>query len=73
LESTPELRLYPGNSRTLGVSESLLSRFMSGSGRWLKQESLGGLAEVLNLEVEAGNSRRKKTLFRGFNRDKGGD
>jgi hypothetical protein len=60
LESTPELWLYPGNSRTLGVSESLLSRFMSGSGRWLGKESLGGLAELQNLEVEAGKSRRKK-------------
>jgi hypothetical protein len=34
---------------------------MSGSGRWLWQETLDGLAEVLNLEVEAGKSRRKKT------------
>jgi hypothetical protein len=59
-ESTPELRLYPGNSRTLGVSGSLLSRFMSGSARWLWQETLGGLAELLNLEVEAGKPRWKK-------------
>jgi hypothetical protein len=73
LESTSELRLYPGNSRTLGVSESLLSRFMSGSGRWLGQETLDGLAKVLNLEVEAGKSRRNKTLFQAFNRDKGGN
>jgi hypothetical protein len=60
LESTPELWLYPGNSRTLGVSESLLSRFKSGSGRWLGQEALGGLAELLKLEVEAGKPRGKK-------------
>jgi hypothetical protein len=46
---------------------------MSGSGRWLWQETLAGLAELLNLEVEAGKSRRNKTLFRGFNRDKGGN
>jgi hypothetical protein len=73
LESTSELCLYPENSRGLGVSESLLSRFISGSGRWLVQETLDGLAEVVNLEVEAGKSRREKTLFRGFNRDKGGN
>jgi hypothetical protein len=57
-ESTPERCLYPGKSRTLGVSESLLPRFMSG--RWLGQETLDGLADLLNLEVAAGIPRRKK-------------
>jgi hypothetical protein len=33
---------------------------MSGSGRWLGQEALDGLAQLLKLEVEAGKHWGKK-------------
>jgi transcriptional regulator with XRE-family HTH domain len=39
-------------AKLLGVSESLLSRFMSG--KWLGQESLDALAELLDLHVTTG-------------------
>jgi transcriptional regulator with XRE-family HTH domain len=45
-------------AKTLGVSESLLSRFMSGA--WLGQESLDALAELLELHVAAGKRRKAK-------------
>jgi transcriptional regulator with XRE-family HTH domain len=42
-------------AKTLGVSESLLSRFMSG--KWLGQETLDALTELLDLHVA--DSKRK--------------
>ena len=39
-------------AQLLGVSQSLLSRFMSG--KWLGQESLDALAELLDLHVTTG-------------------
>jgi transcriptional regulator with XRE-family HTH domain len=45
-------------AKTLGLSESLLSRFMSG--KWLGQETLDALAELLDLHVVAGKQPKKK-------------
>jgi transcriptional regulator with XRE-family HTH domain len=45
-------------SKLLGVSESLLSRFMSG--KWLGQETLDALAALLDLHVAAGGGPRGK-------------
>jgi hypothetical protein len=45
-------------AKTLCVSESLLSRFMSG--RWLGQETLDSLAELLNLDVAMPKQQKKK-------------
>jgi transcriptional regulator with XRE-family HTH domain len=45
-------------AKLLGVSESLLSRFMAG--KWLGQESLDALAALLDLHVAAGKRPRKK-------------
>jgi transcriptional regulator with XRE-family HTH domain len=45
-------------AKTMGVSESLLSRFMSGA--WLGQETLDAMAELLDLHVVAGKRRKKK-------------
>jgi transcriptional regulator with XRE-family HTH domain len=43
-------------AKALGVSESLLSRFMSGE--WLGQESLDALAGLLDLHLAAPKSQR---------------
>jgi transcriptional regulator with XRE-family HTH domain len=45
-------------AKLLGVSESLLSRFMSG--KWLGQENLDALAALLDLRVAAGKRPKKK-------------
>jgi transcriptional regulator with XRE-family HTH domain len=45
-------------SKELGVSESLLSRFMSG--KWLGQGTLDALANLLDLHVAAGKPPKKK-------------
>ena len=45
-------------AKLLGVSESLLSRFISG--KWLGQESLDALADLLDLHVAAGKRPKKK-------------
>jgi transcriptional regulator with XRE-family HTH domain len=45
-------------AKLLGVSESLLSRFMSG--KWLGQETLDALAALLDLHVAAGKRPKKK-------------
>jgi transcriptional regulator with XRE-family HTH domain len=45
-------------AKTIGVSESLLSRFMSG--KWLGQETLDRLAELLDLDVAAPERAKKK-------------
>ena len=46
-------------SKTLGIAESTMSRFMSGPGG-LSMEYLDGLAGLLDLKITAGKSRRKK-------------
>jgi predicted transcriptional regulator len=45
-------------AKLLGVSQSLLSRFMSGN--WLGQETLNSLAALLDLHVTAGKRPNKK-------------
>lgn len=45
-------------AKEIGVSESLLSRFMAG--RWLGQETADALADLLGLNVTAGKPRTKK-------------
>jgi transcriptional regulator with XRE-family HTH domain len=45
--------------KQLGIAESTMSRFMSGQGG-LSMEYLDRLAELLDLRIEAGGSRRKK-------------
>jgi transcriptional regulator with XRE-family HTH domain len=42
-------------AKQLGVSQSLLSRFMAG--RWLGQETLDALAALLDLRVTAGKPK----------------
>ena len=42
-------------AKLLGVSESLLSRFMAG--RWLGQQTLDALAALLDLHVAAGKKK----------------
>jgi transcriptional regulator with XRE-family HTH domain len=44
-------------AKELGVSESLLSRFMSG--KWLGQETLNALAALLDLHVAVGIRPKK--------------
>jgi transcriptional regulator with XRE-family HTH domain len=44
-------------AQLLGVSQSLLSRFMSGM--WLGQETLDALAALLDLHVAAGKRQKK--------------
>jgi transcriptional regulator with XRE-family HTH domain len=46
-------------SKTLGIAESTMSRFMSGPGG-LSMEYLDSLADLLDLNITAGKSRRKK-------------
>ncbi len=46
-------------SKTLGIAESTMSRFMSGPGG-LSMEYLDGLADLLDLNITAGKARRKK-------------
>jgi hypothetical protein len=43
-------------SKTLGIAESTMSRFMSGGG--LSMKSIDTLAEVLDLHLKAGNPRQ---------------
>jgi transcriptional regulator with XRE-family HTH domain len=45
-------------AKLLGVSESLLSRFMGG--KWLGQETLDALAALLDLHVTTGKRPEKK-------------
>jgi hypothetical protein len=45
-------------AKMLDVSESLLSRFMSGA--WLGQETLDALAKLLDLHVTASKRPKKK-------------
>jgi transposase-like protein len=45
-------------AKTLGVSESLLSRFMAGG--WLGQESMDALAKLLDLHVTAAKRSKEK-------------
>lgn len=45
-------------AKQLDVSESLLSRFMSG--KWLGQQTCDALADLLNLDIVAGKPRTKK-------------
>lgn len=45
-------------AKELGVSESLLSRFMAG--KWLGQETADALAELLGLNITTGQPRTKK-------------
>jgi predicted XRE-type DNA-binding protein len=47
-------------SKTLGIPESSMSRFMTGE-NWLGQEYLDALAELLDLHVSVGKRRRKKS------------
>ena len=42
-------------AKLLGVSESLLSRFMAG--RWLGQQTLDSLAELLDLHIATGKKK----------------
>ena len=45
-------------SKTLGIAESTMSRFMAGGG--LSMKSIDSLAEVLDLHLEAGTSRQPR-------------
>jgi transcriptional regulator with XRE-family HTH domain len=45
--------------KEIGVSQSLLSRFMSGE-NWLGQGTMDRLAELLDLHVAGGKAARKK-------------
>jgi transcriptional regulator with XRE-family HTH domain len=45
-------------AKMLGVSESLLSRFMSG--KWLGQETVDALAKLLDLQISKGNLQNQK-------------
>jgi transcriptional regulator with XRE-family HTH domain len=45
-------------AKQLGVSESLLSRFMSG--KWLGQETVDAIAKLLDLQVSSGNKEKQK-------------
>jgi transcriptional regulator with XRE-family HTH domain len=58
-------------AKMLGVSESLLSRFMAG--KWLGQETLDALTELLDLKIVTGQHfpRGKKAKRSGRERKKG--